>query len=141
MYKHILVAVDFTEQGEHVVNQAISLHTLNKSRLSLVHVVESVNQSYGDNALTGEEIEYKIRQESEQKLGSIVEKYTLKDVFCIALNGRAADQIHRYADENQVDLIVTGSHGKHGLQLLLGSTANAVLHGANCDVLAVRIKD
>jgi universal stress protein A len=36
-------------------------------------------------------------------------------------------------------LIVIGTHGQKGLQLLLGSTANAVLHGAGCDVLAVRI--
>ena len=38
-----------------------------------------------------------------------------------------------------VDLIVLGSHGVHGLGLLLGSTANGVLHGARCDVLAVRV--
>ena len=38
------------------------------------------------------------------------------------------------------DLIVVGSHGRHGLALLLGSTANDVLHGAPCDVLAVRLK-
>jgi universal stress protein A len=35
--------------------------------------------------------------------------------------------------------IVIGTHGQKGLQLLLGSTANAVLHGAGCDVLSVRI--
>ena len=35
--------------------------------------------------------------------------------------------------------IVVGSHGRHGLALLLGSTASGVLHGAKCDVLAVRI--
>jgi len=34
---------------------------------------------------------------------------------------------------------VVGSHGRHGLALLLGSTANGVLHGASCDVLAVRV--
>jgi len=34
--------------------------------------------------------------------------------------------------------VVIGSHGRHGVQLLLGSTANAV-HGASCDVLAVRM--
>ncbi|MGB1202845.1 MAG: universal stress protein [Alloalcanivorax venustensis] len=39
------------------------------------------------------------------------------------------------------DLIVLGSHGKHGIRLLLGSTANAVLHRATCDVLAVRIPE
>ncbi|MEO1899758.1 MAG: universal stress protein, partial [Methylococcales bacterium] len=39
------------------------------------------------------------------------------------------------------DLIVVGSHGRHGLALLLGSTANGVLHHAVCDVLAVRLSD
>jgi universal stress protein A len=38
-----------------------------------------------------------------------------------------------------VDLVVVGSYGRHGLQLLLGSTANGVLHLAACDVLAVRV--
>ena len=43
------------------------------------------------------------------------------------------------AKEQTCDLIVVGSHGRHGLALLLGSTANDVLHGAPCDVLAVRL--
>jgi universal stress protein A len=34
-----------------------------------------------------------------------------------------------------------GSHGRHGLALLLGSTANSVLHGSPCDVLAVRVRE
>jgi universal stress protein A len=46
----------------------------------------------------------------------------------------------RIAKERGVDLIVVGSHGRHGLQLLLGSTANGVLHLAECDVLAVRVR-
>jgi len=50
-------------------------------------------------------------------------------------------EIVRIAEENNVDLIVMGSHGRHGLALLLGSTANGVLHYAKCDVLAVRLKD
>jgi universal stress protein A len=50
-------------------------------------------------------------------------------------------EIVRVAEENNVDLIIVGSHGKHGIALLLGSTANGVLHHAKCDVLAVRIYD
>ncbi|WP_220460082.1 MULTISPECIES: universal stress protein [unclassified Colwellia] len=46
-----------------------------------------------------------------------------------------------FAEHEHVDLIITGSHGVHGLQLLLGSTTNAILHGAICDVLAVRFKE
>ena len=43
------------------------------------------------------------------------------------------------AEELKADLIVVGSHGRHGLALIMGSTANGVLHGAKRDVLAVRV--
>jgi universal stress protein A len=54
--------------------------------------------------------------------------------------GQPRQEIHRLAEEQDCDLIIVGSHGRHGLALLLGSTANDVLHGAPCDVLAVRLK-
>ena len=54
--------------------------------------------------------------------------------------GQPRQEIHQLASEQQCDLIVVGSHGRHGLALLLGSTANDLLHGAPCDVLAVRLK-
>ena len=55
--------------------------------------------------------------------------------------GSPKTEIVRVANENKVDLIIVGSHGRHGLALLLGSTANGVLHHATCDVLAVRLQD
>lgn len=56
-----------------------------------------------------------------------------------AVFGRPESEIHRMAETEAMDLVVIGSHGRHGLGLLLGSTANGALHGANCDVLAVRV--
>jgi len=53
--------------------------------------------------------------------------------------GQPRQEIHHLAKEHGCDLIVVGSHGRHGLALLLGSTANDVLHGAPCDVLAVKL--
>ena len=50
-----------------------------------------------------------------------------------------AEEIHTLANEINTDLIVIGTHGRSGLKLLLGSTANSVLHSAKQDVLAVRI--
>jgi universal stress protein A len=50
-------------------------------------------------------------------------------------------EIVRVAEEESADLIIVGSHGRHGLALLLGSTANNVLHHAPCDVMAVRLPD
>jgi universal stress protein A len=43
------------------------------------------------------------------------------------------------ANEKNIDLIVIGTHGRSGIKLLLGSTANSVLHGVKQDVLAVRV--
>jgi len=54
--------------------------------------------------------------------------------------GQPRQEVHRLAKEQGCDLVVVGSHGRHGLALLLGSTSNDILHGAPCDVLAVRLK-
>jgi universal stress protein A len=48
---------------------------------------------------------------------------------------------HDLAKAINADLIVAGTHGKQGLDLLEGSTANALLHGAPCDSLSVRVGD
>ena len=55
--------------------------------------------------------------------------------------GVPGQEIVRIAEQEQVDLIIVGSHGRHGLALLLGSTANSVLHHATCDVMAIRLQD
>ena len=55
--------------------------------------------------------------------------------------GQPAHEIRNLAESGNFDLIVIGSHGRHGLGLILGSTANGVLHGAPCDVYVVRIKN
>jgi universal stress protein A len=53
--------------------------------------------------------------------------------------GVPKNEIVELANQQKVDLIVVGSHGRHGLGLLLGSTANNILHHAKCDVMAVRL--
>ena len=55
--------------------------------------------------------------------------------------GNPVHDIVRMAEEQQIDLIIIGSHGRHGIRRLLGSTANGVLHHATCDVLAVRLTE
>ena len=61
----------------------------------------------------------------------------LRDQVKVIIGGVPADP--EWAEEIGADLIVVGSHGRYGLALLMGSTANGVLHGATCDVLAVRV--
>ena len=55
--------------------------------------------------------------------------------------GSPKAEIIRIAEDMGADLIVVGSHGRHGIALLLGSTAASVVHHAKCDVLAVRLRE
>ncbi len=55
--------------------------------------------------------------------------------------GQPATELHYLANQEGADLIIVGSHGRKGFALLLGSTSNSVLHGASCDVLAVRVAE
>jgi len=53
--------------------------------------------------------------------------------------GHPAREICRYAEEQAIDLIVIGSHGRSGLgRLLLGSVSHAVVNQAHCPVTVVR---
>jgi len=52
--------------------------------------------------------------------------------------GQSKRSIISWAQERNIDLIVMGSHGRHGVERLLGSVSNAVLHKATCDVLIVK---
>ena len=54
-------------------------------------------------------------------------------------HGHTAREIHALTGQLSADLVVVGTHERHGLGWLAGSTANAVLHGAKSDVLAVRV--
>jgi universal stress protein A len=78
--------------------------------------------------------------QAKERLERLIAKYpSLKKDQSHLTYGQPRQEIHHLAKEQGCDLIVVGSHGRHGLALLLGSTANDVLHGAPCDVLAVKL--
>jgi len=57
------------------------------------------------------------------------------------LLGSARTSVVAHAKKINADLIVVGEHGRHGLSLLLGSTADGIIHHSECDVLAVRANE
>jgi universal stress protein A len=78
---------------------------------------------------------------AKKRLAKLAEKLNIAEDCRWMETGSPKLEIVRVAEENKVDLIVVGSHGRHGFALLLGSTANGVLHHALCDVLAVRLHE
>ncbi|BAU75143.1 universal stress protein [Metapseudomonas furukawaii] len=141
-YQHILVAVDLTDECHPVVRRAQALAQASKARLSLVHIVEPMAMAFGgDVPMDLSMLQQQQFEQARERLATFAGGYAeiTADQRHLAY-GQPRQEIHRLAEEQGCDLIVVGSHGRHGLALLLGSTANDVLHGAPCDVLAVRLK-
>ena len=143
-YRHILVAVDFTPEHTQVTDRAVWLAKQTGAQLSLIHVVEFVHVDLANELVLPQDMELQTRilETAETKLKEIAEALEVTgQVQQWVELGATKLEIHRVAEEQEVDLIVLGSHSRHGIGLLLGSTANAVLHGAPCDVLAVRVAE
>ena len=137
MYKKVLFATDFDEVGMHAAKKAKKIASENKAVLYLVHVVEPI-PAYAYPGFAGfAEVEVAIREQAEKELSSLAKTLDVKPTHCFLEFGSTKNEVLRVAQEQNIDLIVTGSHGKHGIALLLGSTATSILHGAQCDVLIV----
>lgn len=140
--KKILVAVDTSDEATQVLNAAVELARCFDAELSLIHVVEPVVTENSYDLITSMPVEMDeiLLKHAGEFLDSLKKDFSL-DVESRVELGPVKSQILARAKENAIDLIVVGSHGRHGLALLLGSTANALLHGAPCDVHVVRIRD
>lgn len=143
-YRHVLFATDLSPRAPAVGRHAQDLAARYGARLSFVHVIEEVNVSAGYELmpLLPEMPDETLTRESQAALARLAAELGLPEAVQTVLTSVSTKAgILDTAAELGVDLIVVGSHGRHGLALLLGSTADAVLHGARCDVLAVRLPD
>lgn len=141
-YQHIMVAVDLTEECDPVMKRAVALAASTQAKLSVVHVVEPMAMAFGgDVPMDLSMLQQQQFDQARERLDTFAAKYPqlLADQRHLTY-GQPRQEIHKLAEDKACDLIIVGSHGRHGLALLLGSTANDVLHGAPCDVLAVRLK-
>lgn len=140
-YRKILLALDLAEDAEQVIERAAGLAQLCGAQLHLIHVVEPiiVDPAYDVLPALPAGYEQDLVKFARERLSSLAREHGIPVDRCKVAVGATKSAVVSEADEGRYDLIVVGSHGRHGLALLLGSTANAVLHGAPCDVLAVRI--
>lgn len=139
-YTHLVVGLDLSEDSAAILHKAIKLSKACNAQISLVHVVEPLAFAYGgDVPMDLSEAQAVMEQQAQARLDKIADEMQISPAHTAILVGNTASELHRFAEEKQGDLILVGSHGRHGFALLLGSTANGVLHGAKTDVLAVRV--
>lgn len=137
-YKKILLAVNVYENADIVINSAVDFSKKNNTQiLKVVTVIDCVAPFVPSIV----DFQHSIEQEAKEALDKLVTKISGIRVEHAVLVGNPAAEIVAYAEESGCDVIVLGSHATHGVNLLLGSVANAVLHKAKCDVLTVRVSD
>ena len=139
-YKHIVVGVDLSEDCHAVIRRAAAVAQTCHAKLTLVFVLEPIAFAYGGDMpvdLTGVQEQQIENAKAELRLLAKSTDYPIQQHILV---GQPVTELHYLAEQENADLIVVGSHGRKGFALLLGSTPNSVLHGANCDVLAVLVK-
>lgn len=140
-YKRILLALDLSDEGVIVAERTAALATVCGAEVEVLHVVEPiiVDPAYDVLPALPAGYEEELVAVAEKRLKATARRFGWAEDRVKVAVGATKGAILNEAEAGLYDLIVVGSHGRHGLALLLGSTANAVLHGAPCDVLAVRI--
>ena len=142
-YKHILAAIDSTDDAKEVLSAAQQLAEDHDAMLSLVTVIKSFTQIYSTiDTPNIAKLEEGTISEAREHLNEHARTLGLADDRVFVLRGNPAEEIRDLAKELGAGAIVIGTHGRHGMGLMfLGSTASSVLHGTNCDVLAIRLAE
>lgn len=148
IYDKILVAVDFSPAAGAVLSRArdiasVMTGTGGGEGLILLHIVEYLPPiSFAEEPFVANDWlvdDEELKSSASQSLLALAQRHDLAQVRQIVQVGIPRQSILQTAAEEQVSLIIIGSHGRHGIARLLGSTASAIVQQAACDVLAVRI--
>lgn len=107
-FRHLLIPVDFTEKNKAALDVAFDIAVQNKSKVTLLHVVEQLSFSDGDvqNFYT------RLNQRAETELETLSQRFVDAGVVTdwkVRLGKRAAEIIN-FATDCDVDLIVMNSH-------------------------------
>lgn len=139
-YQKVLIAVDLGDTSAHVLQRGLEIAQRNEAELHVLHAVEPLSITYGgDIPMDFSSIQDEIYEQAQTQLANACQTLGLDVARQHLIIGRPEVEIPATAKELQADLIVVGSHERYGLALLIGSTADGVLHSAECDVLAVRV--
>jgi universal stress protein A len=139
-YRRILLVVDLSEDSAHIGERARSLANASGASVELLHVVEFVPvEPMGETLMPAVQIEEELLDRARQRLATYAATLGFAGAALHVEAGNVKSEILRIARERSIDLVVLGSRERHGLSILVNLTEDTVLHGAPCDVLAVRV--
>jgi universal stress protein A len=141
-YRKLLVLLDLTEGSERVFAAARDIAAPSNAGIVALHVIEYVPaEPMGESLMpTQIDIDKSLVERAGPLLEDLVKRYGTAGTRARVEVGNTKAQILAVAEQEQPDLIVLGSHERHGLSIMVNFTEDTVLHAAHCDVLAVRLR-
>ncbi|MFP9193610.1 universal stress protein [Natronosalvus vescus] len=131
MYHHVLIATDGSDLATRAGEQGLAIA---EAAGATVHVVSVLEELEGETPTDTERKRH--RDWVEQIESAAIDRGC--DVVTSVPTGHPSRAILEYADENGIDLVVLGTHGRTGLKRwIMGSVASAVVREARCHVLTV----
>lgn len=143
--KKILCAIDLSEQSEPVAEYAVMLARLADASIVAVYAAPTLTQYTGFHVPpnTIDNFVGEIVSGAEKSMSEFVaQHFAGVDARGVVVVGYAAEEILAVAEKEQVDLIVMGTRGRKGIDLILfGSVAEKVVKNAACPVVTIRPTD
>lgn len=140
-YKKVLVAIDGSDESEIIVKRALQMAAINHAELEVALVFEPLlgAYSYELNMSDFDKVQKEHQAQVAESVRTALAAHSIAADRIHFLRGKPATEIKKLAAASGTDLLIIGSHGHNPIRAVLGSTANAVLHGINCDVLTIRV--
>jgi len=140
--KRILFPTDFSETTVHTAAFAADLAEKYGAKIYILHIIYDITRDSGiyGSRMNLDSLYLEVRKGADEEMDRIASTFPDNlEVQRVIRIGSPYSDILSFADEEAIDLIVIGSHGKKGLdRVLFGSTAQKVIRRAKCPVLTVR---
>lgn len=151
MFQKILVPTDGSETAEAAVDHAIDLAEKYEAGLHALYVVDTDSMSLSLGAEQVDRIEQgqygemdEVRERAESATGYVADRARERGLETVeqVSSGKPHSLIADYVENNGIDLVVMGSHGRSGIRrALLGSVTERTLRSTDVPVLVVEKTD
>ena len=135
-HKSILCPVDFSDISRMAVSWSCQLAKELEGELTVLHALDTALLNVG-NLVAAPDSAAELRSQAENEMAAWADELDLAGSRVVIEDGVPADVIVKATEEQDVDLLVMGTHGLSGLQkLLLGSVMEKVLHRVQVPLLS-----
>jgi nucleotide-binding universal stress UspA family protein len=140
MYDNILVPTDGSEGMSTVIDHAAELAAIHDATLHALHVTNTASLADLPMESSWEGVSEALKEQGREAIEEVERGVDETEVETAVLDGSPAKRIVNYAEENDCDCIVMGTHGRSGVdRLLLGSVAERVIRTSPVPVTTIHV--